>query len=107
VDRADYSKGIPARLDAYELFLEQNPAYHGKAIMVFLAVPSRGEVQAYQDLREEIEQKVSRINGRFSTVDWSPISYRYQSLPFDELTALYAMADVMLVTPLRDGMNLV
>lgn len=107
VDRADYSKGIPARLDAYELFLEQNPDYHGNVIMVFLAVPSRGEVQAYQELREEIEQKVSRINGRFSTVDWSPISYRYQSLPFDELTALYAMADVMLVTPLRDGMNLV
>lgn len=107
VDRADYSKGIPARLDAYELFLRQNPDYHSQVVMILLAVPSRENVQEYQKLRETIEQKVSRINGNFSTVDWSPISYRYQSLPFNELTALYSMADVMLVTPLRDGMNLV
>lgn len=107
VDRADYSKGIPARLDAYELFLEQNPQYIGNVVMILLAVPSREGVKAYQELRETIEQKVSRINGTYSTVDWSPISYRYQSLPFDELTGLYAMADVMFVTPLRDGMNLV
>lgn len=107
VDRADYSKGIPDRLDAYELFLQQNPKYHGKVMMILLAVPSRGNVAAYKDLRSTIEQKVSRINGQYSSVDWTPISYRYQSLPFDELTALYSMADVMLVTPLRDGMNLV
>lgn len=107
VDRADYSKGIPARLDAYELFLQQNQNYHGKVVMILLAVPSRENVQEYQQLRETIEQKVSRINGNFSTVDWSPISYRYQSLPFNELIALYSMADVMMVTPLRDGMNLV
>lgn len=107
VDRADYSKGIPARLDAYEVFLENNTNYLGEVILILLAVPSRGDVEAYQRLREEIEQKVSRINGKYSTVDWVPINYRYQSLPFDELTALYSMADLMLVTPLRDGMNLV
>lgn len=107
VDRSDYSKGIPARLDAFEQFLIDNPDYHGKVIMVLLAVPSRGDVKEYQELRTNIEQKVSHINGNFSTVDWSPISYRHQSLPFEELSALYAMADVMLVTPHRDGMNLV
>jgi len=107
VDRADYSKGIPARLDAYELFLKKYPEHMKKAVLVLVAVPSRGDVPAYKELRETIEQKVSRINGAFSTTDWAPITYRYQSLPFDELCALYAMADVMLVTPLRDGMNLV
>ncbi len=107
VDRADYSKGIPARLDAFELFLEKYPQHLKRAVLVLVAVPSRGDVDAYKELRVTIEQKVSRINGRFSTTDWTPIAYRYQSLPFDELCALYALADVMLVTPLRDGMNLV
>lgn len=107
VDRSDYSKGIPARLDAFELFLRQHPEYIEKIIMIVIAVPSRDDVDTYQDLRETIEQKVSRINGDFSTVDWSPITYRRQALPFNELTALYKMSDIMLVTPLRDGMNLV
>lgn len=107
VDRSDYTKGIPARLEAYEQFLIENPKHIEKVTMVLLAVPTRGDVKEYQDLRATIEQKVSRINGSFSTIDWTPIVYRHQSLPFDELSALYAMADVMLVTPLRDGMNLV
>lgn len=107
VDRADYSKGIPARLNAFELFLKQNPKYHAKVQLILVAVPSREDVKAYQNLRQTIEQKISRINGEFSTVGWTPISYRYQSLPFNEFSALYAKADVMLVTPLRDGMNLV
>lgn len=107
VDRADYSKGIPARLDAFERFLRNNPKYIGKVVFILLAVPSRTDVGAYQDLRDKIEQKVGRINGQYSTVDWSPISYLYQSMPFDELKSLYSRADVMLVTPLRDGMNLV
>jgi len=107
VDRADYSKGIPARLDAFELFLEQHPEQIGRVVLVLVAVPSRGEVDAYKELRTTIEQKVSHISGKYSTIDWSPITYRYQSLPFEELCALYALADVMLVTPLRDGMNLV
>lgn len=107
IDRADYSKGIPQRLDAFERLLERYPKYKEKVVMFQLAIPSRADVEEYQDLRAEIEQKVSRINGRFSTVDWTPITYLYQSIPFDELTALYAESEVMLVTPLRDGMNLV
>ncbi len=107
IDRTDYSKGIPARLDAFELFLEQNPKFIKKVALIMLAVPTREDVEAYQELRQTIEQKVSRINGRFATANWSPIVYRYQSLPFPEVSALYAKADVMLVTPLRDGMNLV
>lgn len=107
VDRADYTKGIPARLDAFEMFLRKHPEYTEKVVMVLLASPSRENVEAYQDLREEIEQKISRINGEFSTVDWSPITYFHKSLPQSEVSALYAIADVMLVTPLRDGMNLV
>jgi len=107
VDRADYTKGIPARLDAFEQFLERYPYYIKKAVLLIIAVPSRGDVDAYRDLRATIEQKVSRINGRFATIDWSPITYRYQPVPFEELSALYRLADVMLVTPLRDGMNLV
>lgn len=107
VDRADYTKGIPERLDAFELFLDRHPDFLRRAVLVIVAVPSRGDVNAYKELRSTIEQKVSRINGKFSTIDWSPITYRYQPLPFDELCALYARADVMLVTPLRDGMNLV
>ncbi len=107
VDRADYSKGIPARLDAFELFLKQNPDYLEKVVLVLLASPSRENVEAYQTLRFEIEQKVSRINGDYSTVDWAPITYLHKTLPQEEVSALYSMADVMLVTPLRDGMNLV
>lgn len=107
VDRADYTKGIPTRLDAFDLFLRQHPEAHGKVILVLLAAPSRENVDAYKDLREEIERKVSRINGEYSTVSWSPITYFHQSLPLTEVCALYSIADVMLVTPLRDGMNLV
>jgi trehalose 6-phosphate synthase/phosphatase len=107
VDRADYTKGIPARLDAFDQFLRQHPERHGNVIMVLLAAPSREDVEAYKDLRDEIEQKVSRINGEFSTVGWTPITYFHKSLPLTEVSALYAIADVMLVTPLRDGMNLV
>lgn len=106
VDRSDYSKGIPARLDAFEKFLIDNPDYIKKVVMIVLASPSRGDVKEYQQLRDEIEQKVSRINGTFSTIDWSPIIYMHQLLNLEEISALYAMADVMLVTPHRDGMNL-
>lgn len=107
IDRADYSKGILKRLEAYEMFLEQNPGQIGKVILMMLAVPSREDVEKYQELRVQIEQKVSRINGRFASSNWSPIHYRYQSISFEEVCALYLKADVMLVTPLRDGMNLV
>jgi trehalose 6-phosphate synthase/phosphatase len=107
VDRLDYSKGIAQRLEAFEKFLQENPDYHKKVVLVVVAVPSRTEVNAYKQLRDVIEQMVSRINGTFATIDWTPISYQFQNLPFTELVALYAKSDVALVTPLRDGMNLV
>lgn len=107
VDRLDYSKGIPARLEAYRRLLEHSTEYRGKVKLVMVAVPSRTEVDTYRELRDEIEQTVSRINGTYGTVDWAPISYQFQNLPFDEIIALYSVADIALVTPIRDGMNLV
>lgn len=107
VDRADYSKGIPARLDAINLFLNKYPEYLGKVTFVIQTVPSRESIDAYQDLLSTVEQKIGSINGAFSTVDWSPIIYLHKSLPQREVQALYSQASIMLVTPLRDGMNLV
>ncbi len=107
VDRLDYSKGISKRLEAYEKLLEQHPRYIGKICMIMIQVPSRTEIDTYKRLRDDIEQTVGRINGRFGTVSWAPISYQFKGLPFDEIEALYVRADVALVTPLRDGMNLV
>lgn len=107
VDRLDYTKGIVHRLDAFEQFLRDNPRFHRKVCLVMVAVPSRIKVETYQNLRDAVEKTVSRINGQFGSVDWTPISYQFQNLPFNELVALYAEAEVALVTPLRDGMNLV
>lgn len=107
IDRLDYSKGIPERLTGYQRFLEEYPQYLGKVRLVMVAVPSRVEIGSYKQLRDAIEMTVSRINGEFGTSEWAPISYQFQNLPFPEIVALYAQADVMLVTPLRDGMNLV
>lgn len=107
VDRLDYSKGIAKRLAAFERFLSRNPRYHKKVTLIVIAVPSRTEVRAYQQLREIIEQAVSRINGAYATSDWVPVAYQFQNLPFNKLVALYARSDIALVTPLRDGMNLV
>ena len=107
VDRLDYSKGIPERLEAFRIFLQDYPKWHGKVRLIMIAVPSRIEVKTYQKLRDSIEQSVSRINGEFGTVSWTPISYQFQNRPFEEIVALYASSEVALVTPIRDGMNLV
>lgn len=107
VDRLDYSKGIPERLEAFRILLHDYPEWRGKVRMQMVAVPSRTEVKTYQELRETIEQTVSRINGEYGTVGWAPISYQFQNRPFEEVVALYAVADIALVTPVRDGMNLV
>lgn len=107
VDRLDYSKGIMKRLEAYERFLCEHPEFIKKVAMIIVAVPSRTEVDTYKQLRDDIEQAVSRINGMYSTTDWTAISYQFQNLPFEHIVALYSKADVALVTPLRDGMNLV
>lgn len=107
VDRLDYSKGIMKRLEAYEQLLATHPKLHRNVTMMMIAVPSRTEVETYKQLRDEIEIAVSRINGTYGTTDWAPISYQFQNLQFEQIVALYAKAEVALVTPLRDGMNLV
>jgi trehalose 6-phosphate synthase/phosphatase len=107
LDRLDYTKGIPERLRAVEIFFERYPAYRGKTVFVQLAVPSRTGVAEYQALKREVDEMVGRINGRFSDRGWSPIRYLVRSVGQDELVAMYRNAKVALVTPLRDGMNLV
>jgi len=107
VDRLDYTKGITNRIEAFDQFLTQYPEYRRKVQLVVVAVPSRDDVDMYIQLREKLEGLIGRINGDHGTVDWTPISYLYRSLPFAELAALYVLADVALITPLRDGMNLV
>jgi trehalose 6-phosphate synthase/phosphatase len=107
VDRLDYSKGIPRRLLAFEALLLQHPELHGKLRLVQVAVPSRERVEAYREYREEVDALVGRIHGEFATPNWSPIHYLYRGLSPHEVVALYRAADVLLVTPLRDGMNLV
>ncbi len=107
VDRLDYSKGILLRLKAWEEFLESRCEAPEKVSLILVVSPSRDTVESYIELKAEIDTKVGAINGRFATVDWTPVYYFYHTFPFDELTALYHIADVALVTPLRDGMNLV
>ncbi|GGK63343.1 bifunctional alpha,alpha-trehalose-phosphate synthase (UDP-forming)/trehalose-phosphatase [Rufibacter glacialis] len=107
IDRLDYSKGIPQRLQAYELFLKENPEFHGKVTLFMLVVPSRDQVERYRQLKETIDELVGRINSSYRTITWNPIQYFYRSFPIEELSALYSMAHVALVTPMRDGMNLV
>jgi trehalose 6-phosphate synthase/phosphatase len=107
VDRLDYTKGIANRLHGYELFLERHPEWQGKVVLLLLVVPSRVEVPQYRELKQELEESVGKINGRFGTLEWVPINYQFRGIPFDELVALYKVADVGLITPLRDGMNLV
>ena len=107
VDRLDYTKGITNRLEAFDAFLRAYPEYKGRVKLVVVAVPSRDEVDEYMELRERLESLTGRINGEHATIDWTPIAYMYRSLPFEELTALYIKAEVALITPLRDGMNLV
>ncbi|KAG8928390.1 Trehalose-6-P synthase/phosphatase complex synthase subunit [Tulasnella sp. 417] len=107
VDRLDYIKGVPQKLHALEVFLSQHPEWVGKVVLVQLAVPSRGDVEEYQNLRATVNELVGRINGRFGTVEFMPIHFMHKSLSFPELVALYAVSDVCLVTSTRDGMNLV
>ena len=107
VDRLDYTKGIPRRLQALERVLERDPALRDGMRYIQVAVPSREEVDTYQQLRAQVEESVGRINGTFGTLHSLPIHYMRQSVAIRDLVALYCAADVMLVTPLRDGMNLV
>ncbi|HZY78252.1 MAG TPA: bifunctional alpha,alpha-trehalose-phosphate synthase (UDP-forming)/trehalose-phosphatase [Cyclobacteriaceae bacterium] len=107
VDRLDYTKGVTHRLSGFAKFLEMFPEWRGKVVFIMVVVPSRQIVSKYNERKKMIEEQVGRINGKFSTIEWQPIIYRYSQLAFEELSALYQSAAVALITPLRDGMNLV
>jgi len=107
IDRLDYTKGIGNRLRGFELFLKNNPAWHKRVVLLLVVVPSRVGVEHYQLMKRQIDEMVGKINGRFGTIDWVPIVYQYRSFTFQPLVALYTISDVALVTPLRDGMNLI
>ena len=107
VDRADYTKGLVNRFRAFERLLSDYPEFRGKVMLFQVAVPSRTDVKEYQELKENLDKLVGQINGRFSTHSWSPIRYIYGCVPQTELAGFYRDAHVGLVTPLRDGMNLV
>ncbi|HWD93757.1 MAG TPA: bifunctional alpha,alpha-trehalose-phosphate synthase (UDP-forming)/trehalose-phosphatase [Verrucomicrobiae bacterium] len=107
VDRLDYTKGLLDRLRGYDLFLKNHPEWHGRVTFVISVAPSRIGVETYQSMKQELEQMVGRIIGAYGNVQWAPLIYQYRNLSFDEIVALYCACDVALITPLRDGMNLV
>ncbi len=107
VDRLDYTKGIPQRLAAFKIALERYPELRGKMSLVQVVVPSREHIPKYRQLKKEIERLVSEVNGRYTQPGWVPIHYMFRSLEREELLAYYQAADIALITPLKDGMNLV
>jgi len=107
VDRLDYSKGLPQRFAAFERFLAEYPAHHGLVTFMQIAPPSRSDIETYQVIRRQLEGEAGRVNGRFAEVDWVPLRYLNKSFERNVLMPLYAAAQACLVTPLRDGMNLV
>jgi trehalose 6-phosphate synthase/phosphatase len=107
LDRLDYTKGIKHRLEAFATFLSQYAEWQRRVVLLLSVVPSRLGSEHYQEMKEEIDKLVGNINGKFGTIDWTPIVYRYRFLPYNELLAVFAVSDIALVTPLRDGMNLI
>ncbi|MDA3913571.1 glucosylglycerol-phosphate synthase [Oleiagrimonas sp.] len=107
VERLDYTKGTLQKLQAYERMLEQRPDLAGEVTLFCVCVPAAQEMTIYRTLQTQIEQAVGRINGRFSKLGWSPVQFFFRALPFEELLSYYSVADVMWITPLRDGLNLV
>jgi len=107
IDRLDYTKAVFNRLESYELFLEQYPEFIEKVTYLLLMVPSRESILKYNENKNTIEALISRINGKFGTIGWTPIVYHYQTVDFKKLVALYGAADIALVVSSRDGMNLV
>ncbi len=107
IDRLDYSKGILQRLEAFELFLAENPSFHKRVTLYMVVVPSRDTVPQYRELKDQIDRLVGHINAKYGVYDWYPVAYFYHGYPIAEISALYKVADVCLVTPMRDGMNLV
>lgn len=107
VDRLDYTKGVTHRLSGFERFLDKHAEWRGKVVFILVIVPSRQIISKYNERKKLIEERVGRINGKYSSLEWQPIIYRYSNLSFEDLCALYQVADVGLITPIRDGMNLV
>lgn len=107
IDRLDYSKGILQRLQAFDLFMRDHPEYKEQVSLYMIVVPSRDTVTQYRELRDEIDKLAGNINARYRTNNWSPVNYFYRSFPIENLSALFQFADICLVTPMRDGMNLV
>lgn len=107
IDRLDYSKGILQRLQAFEMLLTKHEEYLEKVVLVMIVVPSRDSIPQYKELKDEIDKVVGNINAQYRTPHWHPIQYFYRSFPINSLSALYSRADICLVTPMRDGMNLV
>jgi trehalose 6-phosphate synthase len=107
VDRLDYSKGLRPRFIAFEKMLERYPQHQGNVVFMQIAPPSRGDIETYREIRHALEAEAGRINGRFAEVDWMPLRYLNRGFARSALMPLYAEARVGLVTPLRDGMNLV
>nr|MBC7613461.1 bifunctional alpha,alpha-trehalose-phosphate synthase (UDP-forming)/trehalose-phosphatase [Pseudopedobacter sp.] len=107
IDRLDYSKGIVQRLMAFDEVLAEHPEYINKISLHMIVVPSRDSIPQYHDLRDDIDKLVGNINSRYRTAAWHPIHYFYRSFPIEDLSALYSRANICLVTPMRDGMNLV
>jgi len=107
VERLDYTKGTLEKLRAFAELLEHSPELQGKVTLICICVPAAKEMTIYDELQTQIEQAVGRINGRYSTVGWTPVQFFFRAFPFEQVVAYYAMADVMWITPLRDGLNLV
>ena len=107
IDRLDYSKGILQRLKAFHLFLQKYPEFRERVTLIIVAVPSRSNVETYRRLKHDLDERVGWINGQYGTIGWTPIWYLYRSYSFNGLTALYSIADVAMITPFRDGMNLI
>ncbi len=107
IDRLDYTKGIINRLQGYEYFLQTHPEWHGKVRYQMVVIPSRDTIPQYREMHNQIDGMVGRINSQYSAINWNPILYQYKSLRFEELVALYDLSNVGLITPIRDGMNLV
>jgi trehalose 6-phosphate synthase/phosphatase len=107
IDRLDYTKGLSERLHAVDAFLKRYPENIGKVCFVMIVVPSRENVGFYEKLKHEIDEKVGRINSKYRTIEWTPILYFYKSFSLQSLSVFYRLADIALITPLRDGMNLV
>ena len=107
VERLDYTKGILEKLEAYERLLEEHDELQAKVSLFMVCVPAAQEMTIYRKLQTQIEQAVGRINGRFAKVGWTPVQFFFRAFPFEELVAYYTIADVMWITPLRDGLNLV